>query len=172
MNKVYFFGPLVALCLFVGVYSVYRGDFKEREAAKATAVATAQKAKLEAEQAGRKAAMADAIRAAEQRKLEKAAKEAKDKADKEARQAALDARDKAYREQEKFAKQAERLKKEIETEQAVFAKLVAERKAAEAEKSFLQDFVTKAQTNVEALQTLLVKLNTATPAPASAPAAK
>ncbi len=168
MTKVYFIGPLAALLVFIGVYSVHRGELKEREAAKASAAAVAQKAKLETEQAERQAAMADAIKAAEQRKLEKAAKEARDQADKEARQLALDARDKAYREQEKSARQIERLKKDIEAEQAVLAKLAAERSAAESEKTFLQDFVTKAQSNVQALQTLLTKLNTPAPAPAAA----
>ncbi len=168
MTKVYFIGPLAALLVFIGVYSVHRGELKEREVAKASAAAAAQKAKLETEQAERQAAMADAIKAAEQRKLEKAAKEARDQADKEARQLALDARDKAYREQEKSARQIERLKKDIEAEQAVLAKLAAERSAAESEKTFLQDFVTKAQSNVQALQTLLTKLNTPAPAPAAA----
>ena len=83
--------------------------------------------------------------------------------------ATIDARDKAYREQEKSARQIERVKKEIEAERAELAKLAAARKEAEAEKAFLADFVAKAQTNVQALQTLLAKLNT--PAPA-APAAK
>lgn len=168
MNKVYFIGPLAALCVFIAVYAVHRGGLVAREAEKAAVAAAAQKAKLEAEQAGRRTAMADAIKAAEQRKVEKAAREAREQAEKEARQLALDARDKAYREQEKFAKQIERLKKEIETEQAALAKLATERRAAEAEKTFLQDFVTKAQTNVQALQTLLTKLNTP---PAPAPAA-
>lgn len=170
MSKVYFIGPAAALCVFIGVYSVHRGDLKEREAAKAAAVVAAQKTRLEVEQAERKAAMAEAIKAAELRKIEKAAKEAKEKSDREARQLALDARDKAYREQEKTAKQITRLKHEIEDEQAALAKLAAERKSAESEALFLRDYVAKAQGNVRALETLLAKLNA--PAPAPAPSAK
>lgn len=168
MNKVYFIAPLAALCVFIGVYSVHRGELKEREASKAAAVAAANKAKLEKEQAERQAAMAEAIKAAEQRKIEKAAKEAREQADKEARQLALDARDKAFREQERSARQIERLKKDIDAEQAALAKIAAERSAAESEKTFLLDFVAKAQTNVQALQTLLNKINTPAPAPAAA----
>jgi len=170
MNKVYFIAPLAALCVFIGVYSVHRGELEEREAAKAAAVAAANQAKLEKEQTERRAAMAEAIKAAEQRKIEKAAKEAREQADREARQLALDARDKAFREQEKSARQIERLKKEVDAEQAALAKLAAERAAAESEKTFLIDFVSKAQTNVQALQSLIAKLNT--PAPVPAPAAK
>ena len=168
MNKVYFLGPLAALCDFIGVYSVHRGNLKEREAAKVAATSAAREAKLEAERVAQKAAMADAIHAAEQRKVEKAAKEAREKTDRETRQLALDARDKTYREQEKLARQIERLKKDIEAERAAIAKIAAERQAADSEKAFLLDFVSKAQTNVQALQSLLNKLNTSTPAPASA----
>jgi chromosome segregation ATPase len=170
MNKVYFIAPLAALLVFIGVYSVHRGELKTREAEKAAATLAMQKAKLETEQAERRAAMAEAIKAAEQRKIEKAAKEAREQAQKEARQLAVDARDKAYREQEKSARQIERLEKEIEVEQAALAKLAAEHRTTESEKAFLQEFVVKAQTNVQALQTLLAKLNA--PAPAPAPAAR
>jgi hypothetical protein len=168
MNKVYFIAPLAALLVFIGVYSVHRGELKTREAEKAAATLAMQKAKLETEQAERRAAMAEAIKAAEQRKIEKAAKEAREQAQKEARQLAVDARDKAYREQEKSARQIERLEKEIEAEHAALAKLVAEHRVAESEKAFLQEFVVKAQTNVQALQTLLAKLNASAPAPAPA----
>lgn len=167
MNKVYFIAPLAALLVFIGVYSVHRGELKAREAEKAASTLAAQKAKLETEQAGRRAAMAEAIKAAEQRKIEKTAKEALEQARKEARQLAIDARDKAYREQEKSARQIERLEKEIEAEQAALAKVVAERRAAESEKAFLQEFVVKAQDNVQALQTLVAKLNAPAPAPAA-----
>lgn len=166
MKKVYFLGPLLALLVFTGFYLSHRGGMLEREAAKQAAAEAALQAKNEAEHEARKVAMAEAIAAAEQRKKEKDAREAKEAAEKEARQLAIDARDKAYREQEKLARQIERVKKDIEAEELALAKLAAERKEAEAEKAFLQDFVTKAQTNVQALQALLTKLN----APASAPA--
>jgi hypothetical protein len=164
MNKVYFIGPLLALVVFIGVYSVHQGGLKERDAKKAAAAQAAVQAKLEAEQEARKAAMADAIKAAEQRKAEKAAREAREASEREARQLAVDARDKAFREQERTARQIERVKKEIEAEQAVIAKLSAERALAVSEKQFLHDFVAKAQGNVQALQALLSKLNAPTPA--------
>ena len=168
MKKIYFIAPLFALIVFICVYSVHQSGFKKREADKAATAAAALQAKLTAEQEARKVAMADAIAAAELRKAEKAAKDAKDAADKEARQLAIDARDKAFREQEKTAKQIDRLKKDIEAEQAAIAKLSTQRTEAESEKRFLQDFVVKAQANVQALQALLTKLNTPPPAPAAA----
>lgn len=168
MNKTYFLAPLLALIVFTGFYTVHRGGLKDREAAKAAAAEAALQAKNEADLAARKTAMAEAIAAAELRKKEKDAKAAKDAADKEARQLAIDARDKAFRDQDKIAKQIDRVKKDIETEQAALAKLAAARKEAEAEKAFLTDFVAKAQTNVQALQAVLTKLNTPAPAPVAA----
>lgn len=168
MNKTYFIAPLLALIVFTGFYTVHRGGLKEREAEKVAKAEAALQAKNDADLAARKAAMADAIAAAELRKKEKDAKAAKDAADKEARQIAIDARDKAFRDQDKTAKQIERIQKEIEAEQAALAKLAAARKEAEAEKAFLVDFVAKAQTNVQTLQALLTKLNAPAPAPVAA----
>jgi flagellar biosynthesis GTPase FlhF len=167
MNKTYFIAPFVALLIFSGFYVTHKSGLEGREKAKAVAAEAALKAKNDAELEARKVAMADAIKAAEERKKEKEAKALKEAADKEARQAAIDARDKAFRDQEKSAKQIERLKKDLEVEQAALAKLAAERKEAEAEKAFLVDFVAKAQANVQALQAMLTKLN----APPAAPVA-
>jgi predicted phage gp36 major capsid-like protein len=111
--------------------------------------------------------MADAIRAQELRKAERDAKTARELAEKQARQLAIDARDKAFHEQEKLNRQIERLKLDLAKEKAELAKLAETRKAAEAEKTFLQDYVRKAQANTQALQTLLTKLNTPPPAPAA-----
>jgi len=170
MNKVYFIAPLLLLVVFSGFYTVHHNGLKAREAARIAKTEADRQAKLDAEQAARKAAMADAIAAAEQRKKDKVAKEAQDKLDKEVRQAAIDVRDKAYREQEKLPRQLEKLKKDVEVEQAALAKLGASRQAAAAEKAFQEAFVTKAQANVKALQALLVSLNT--PPPVPAPVAK
>ena len=169
MNKAYFIAPLIAVLVFGGFYSSHQSGAKAREAERVAKVETKLKEKQAAEAAAKKAAMSDAIQAAETRKKEREAKEAKEKADKEVRAAAVDAREKAFREQEKSNKQIERLKKEIEVEQAAITSILSKRKEAEAEKAFLLDFVTKAQTNIQALQALLTKLNTPPP---PAPAAK
>ena len=168
MKKLYLLAPLVAMIVFTVVYASHRSGLREREAAKREEAAAALKIRNEKEQEERRAAMAEAIAQAERRKNERDAKAAKDTAEKETRQLAVDARDKAYRDQEKFSRQIERLRKEIEAEQAELAKLAAARKKAEAERAFLVEFVTKSQANVQALQALLTKLNTPPPA---APAA-
>jgi len=170
MNKAYFIAPILLLIVFTGFYAVHRSGYEEREATKAAAAAAALVAKNEADIALRRTAMTEAIAAAEQRKIERDEKVARDAADKEARQLIIDTRDRTFRDQERSVKQIERVKKDLEVETAAIAKLTAAQKDAVAEKSFLQDFVAKAQTNVQALQSLLTKLNT--PAPAPAPTAK
>ena len=166
MKKVYFFAPIFALVVFSGFYASHVSGLKEREAEKKAAAESALRLKQEEELAARKAAMAEAIALAEQRKKEKDAREAREKADQDARQLAIDARDKAFRDREKSARQIERVRKEIEAEEAALARVASARREAGAEKAFLDEFVAKAQANVQALQTLLTKLNT--PAPVAA----
>ncbi len=158
MKKVYFLAPLLALIAFGMLYASHRGGMREREERKATEQRAADAAKLQAEQDARRVAMADAVAAAEKRRLEKIAKEAREKAEREARQLAVDARDQAYRDQEKAARQLERLQKEIEAAEADLDTLLAAQKTAAAERAFLQDFVTRAQANARALETLLTQL--------------
>lgn len=163
MNKAYLIAPLVLLLVFIGFYAAHRSGYQEREAAKVAATATALQAKNQADLEARRAAMTEAIAAAEQRKIEREAKAAREAADKATRQLAIDARDRAFRDQERTGKQIERLKKDLETEATTLAKLATAQKAAAAEKAFLQTFITQAQANVQALQTLLTRLNTPPP---------
>jgi len=168
MKKVYFIAPLIALALFLAVYLQHRSGQLARDKAKQEQVVANREAKLKAEQDARRAAMADAVRAQEIRKADREAKAARELVEKEARQVAVDARDKVFREQEKLSRQIERVKVDIEKEKVELDKLNATRKSTEAEKAFLQDFVIKAQANVQLLQSLVTKLNTPPPAPAPA----
>ncbi len=165
MKKVYFIAPLAALAVFIAVYLQHRNGQLARDKAKAEQVVAAREAKLKAEQDARKVAMADAIRAQEIRKKDRDAKAARELVEKEARQVAIDARDKVFREQEKLARQIERVKLDLTKEKAELVRLAEGRKTSETEKAFLQDFVLKAQANVQSLQALLTKLNTPPPAP-------
>lgn len=165
MKKVYFIAPLAALALFMVVYFQHRSGQIARDKAKQEQVVAARDAKLKAEQDARKAAMADAVRAQEIRKKDRDAKAAREVVEKEARQVAVDARDKAYREQEKLSRQIERVKLDLAKEKTELAKLAETQKVAATEKTFLQDFVQKAQVNVQSLQAVMTKLNTPPPAP-------
>jgi len=167
MKKISFIAPVLALIVFICFYSVHQKGQKQRDAIAVARVAADLKSKNEAELLARKTAMVDAIKAAEVRKVEKEAKDARDKAEKEARQLAVDARDKAFRDQDKVVKQLDRLKKDIEVEEASVTKLAAARKEAEAERQFLIELNAKAQTNVKTLQTVLTNLAIPAPVPAT-----
>jgi cell division protein FtsX len=97
--------------------------------------------------------------AAQMAKVE-AARQAKLDAEQAARKAAM-ADAIAAAEQRKKDKAAKEAQDKLDKEA---------RQEAQAEKAFQEAFVTKAQANVQALQTLLVQLNT--PPPAPVPAAK
>ncbi|MCX6938340.1 MAG: hypothetical protein NTU80_10670 [Verrucomicrobia bacterium] len=168
MKRIYFIGPLVLLLVFVAVYLNFRHDYNQEEAARVAQAAAELKTRNENDAAARKAALLEAIAAAETRKKERDAKNAREKADREARQLAIDARDRAFREQEKITRQVERVKKDLEAEEAAVAKLLAVRKEADAEREFLLSYVTKSRANQGSLQTVIARLDAPRPA---APAA-
>lgn len=168
---VYFIVPLVALIAFGGVYWNFSAGYEAKEAAKVAAVKAAKDEKLRQEARNREIAIKDALAAQERRKIEKAAKEAKDKADQEARQLAIEARDKSYRDQQKLGQQVERLEKDIKTEKEVIAKLEEDRKRASDEEAFLRTYVKQAEANTKSLYDVLDKITAADAARAAAEAA-
>lgn len=171
MNKVYIFAPLLLLAGFIGLYMNFAGDYKAKEEAKAARIREDKKRQQEEEARLRQKAVEDAIRLGEQRKKEKAEKDEKDRQEKEARQASIDARDKAYRDQDKLAKQVERLTKEVEAEKVAITKVEDTQRKAKEEEAFLREFVKKAEGNVKSLAEVLEKIEAADRARAAAEAA-
>ena len=129
-SYIYFLVPLIGLIAFGALYWNFSQGYEAELAERERIVRVQKEEKLKAEAKNREKAIKDAIAAQERRKEEKAVKEAKEKADQEARQLALEARDKANRDQLKLAQQIERLEKDIKVEQEAIAKLEAERKRA------------------------------------------
>lgn len=170
MNKVYFIAPIAALALFAGYTWHFNQEFEQKEAAKAAHVREVREAKLKIEAEARKKAIDDAVASQAKLKKERLDKEAEEARKKEARQASIDARDRSYREQEKLARQVERLKKDIRVEEEAIAKLDGSIKYAQGEKAFETEFITKAQQNVAALVEILSKIDAAEAARAAAAA--
>lgn len=171
MKKAYFIAPLAALAVFIGLYANFQSGYKARETAKIEQQKLAREAKIKAEIDARREAVEEALKSQEARKKEREAKEAKEKLEKEARQAALDARDRVYRDQEKLARQIDRLKKDIALEKEGLAKVQEAKKAALSEQAFLKEFVSKAEANAKSLEDLLNKIAAAETARAAAEAA-
>jgi hypothetical protein len=168
---VYFLPPLIGLVIFGAVYWNFSKGYAAREAERIRAEKQRKEDKLRAQAKANEQAIREAVAAQERRKAERLAKEAKDKADKEARAAAVEARDKAYRDQEKFAKQVERLEKEVQAESDAIAKLQADKKKFIEEQAFLRIYVKQAEDNVRSLNQVLDKIIAADAARAAADAA-
>ena len=171
MNKIYFAAPVLAMLIFTGVYVTYQSGAKQRAAIAEKQAKQEKEDKLKAEADARAKAFADAMKAQEIRKKERADKEARELAEKTERQEQLDLRDKTFREQDKIAKQVERLKKEIEAEKAAAAKIQESIGFTEAEQTFLQSYLTKARENIKTLETLINQIAAAESTRAAAEAA-
>lgn len=169
-SYIYFLVPLIGLIAFGAVYWNFSQGYEAKIAEKARLVRVAKEEKLKAEAQNREKAIKDAIAAQDRRKAEKAEKEAKEKADQEARQLALEARDKANRDQLKLAQQIERLEKDIKVEKEAIAKLEEDRKRAADEEQFLKTYVKQAEANTKSLTEVLDKINAADAARAAAEA--
>lgn len=172
MPKVYFIAPLVALALFAAVFFNFKSGHRAHEQARLEQVAAAKEAKLKAEADARRAAIEEALRAQEQRKKEREAKEAADLAEKAVRQALIDTRDKARLEQDKLARQLERVRKDLVAEQETAARLEAVAASATSERDFLRDFVAKAEASVKKFQDALARMESAERARAAEAAVK
>jgi len=170
-NYVYFLAPLVGLIIFGAIYWNFSKGFAERETKRIAAEKQKKEDKLRAQAKANEQAIREALAAQDRRKAERAAKEAKDKADKEARAAAVEAKEKAYRDQEKFGKQVDRLTKEIQTEKDAIAKLESDKKKFTDEAAFLRVYVKQAEDNVKSLMQIIDKIAAADAARAAADAA-
>lgn len=169
-SYVYFLVPLIGLIAFGAVYWNFSSGYEAEIERKAKIVREAKEEKLRVEAKNREQAIKDALAAQERRKVEKAAKEAKEKADQEARQLAIEARDKANREQIKLAQQVERLEKDIKVEKEAIAKIEDERKRASDEENFLKTYVKQAEANTKSLTEVLDRITAADQARAAADA--
>lgn len=167
----YFLVPLIGLIVFGAFYWNFSKGYEAKLAEKERIVRVAKEEKLRAEAKNREQAIKDALVAQERRKVEKAAKEAKDQADQDARQLALEARDKANREQIKLSQQVERLEKDIKVEKEAIAKIEDDMKRAVEEQKFLKMYVKQAETNTKSLSEVLERIAAADAAKAAADAA-
>ena len=161
MNKTYFIAPFVALALFIGAYAWSQSGRTERAEARTRELKAELQAKAVAERASREQAIAEAIVLQEQRKKERLEREARESAEREIRQAALDARDAAFREQERLAREIDRLKREVADEQEAVNRLQIDNVAALAEQAHLEKILPQSRANAAALEDVLNKITAA-----------
>ncbi len=161
MNKAYIITPLLALIAFIPFYLNFSKGYEEQERAEEQAIKDKAAQKLKDEMEARKKAVEEALVLQEQRKAEKAEKEKKDLAEKEARQAAIDSRDSAYREQERLAKNVERLTKDITVVKTEIKEIEDRKEFYNKEIAFLKQYVPQAEQNRSSLQKVLTDIKAA-----------
>ena len=101
----YVFPPLIGLVIFGTVYWQYSSGYEARLAEGERKARAVIEAKLAEDARGREKAVRDALASQEKRKLEKAANEKKDLADKDMREKAMQAKFRAQRETDKLEQQ-------------------------------------------------------------------
>jgi uncharacterized protein (DUF3084 family) len=161
MNKAYFLVPLIAVILFSGYYWSFKTAYDKKLEDQVLVEKEKNVERLKVEAKNREIAIQLAVKADAKRKEERAIKEAKDKAEKDARQAAADARGKALREQGRLEIQARHLAEQVTTLKEEIAKIEEQKKSAMAEQDFLNVYVKQAEANVISLTAVLDKIDAA-----------
>lgn len=155
---VYFLVPLIGLIIFGAVYWNFSAGYEAKEAMKVNRAKKERQDKLLAEAKNREIAIADALKGQELRRKQKEQKDAKERADRDARELAIEAQRKAHDDETKFKKQVDRLKAEIKAENEAIAKLQEEKKKYESEEAFLRSYVKLAEANVKELMKVLDRI--------------
>jgi hypothetical protein len=171
MKKAYFIVPVLGVLIFSFFYFNATKELQAKEDARKQAIEQARQKKLADEAAARQKAYTDAVALADLRKKQRAEREAKDAADKEAHEALLAERDKMYRESERLARQIERQTKDVQTEKEEIAKIEEAKRGYLSDQEFLKKYVVEAQNNQKALEDVLNKIAAADKAAADAAAA-
>lgn len=161
MNKTYVIAPLVALVAFIPFYISFNNQHAAEIEAEKAAVREAAAQKLRDEAVARVQAIEEANAINEQRKAERAEKDAKDLMEKEARQAAIDARDAAFNEQNRLSKQADQLAKEVTVLQGEITEVDTRQELYRKEIAHLRQYVPLSENNAKALRKQLADIEAA-----------
>ncbi|MCF7688976.1 MAG: hypothetical protein K9M98_07780 [Cephaloticoccus sp.] len=168
MKKAYVIFPVLAMLIFFGFWWNFSSVYDAKQAAIAQQIKLEKQQKLEQEANDRAKAIQEAVANQAIRKAEREAREAQKQKDREERQAAKEASQKAFRDKEKLARQSARLAEDVKAEQDAIAKLEDRKKFLIGEKSFLREYVLKAESNQNSLTQVIQKIIAADEARAKA----
>jgi len=168
MNKLYFIVPLVGSILFAAYFTSFNKQHKAREEAKKAVAMAELKEKQLRDEENRRLAYDAAIKAQEQRRLEKEERDRLEEEKKKLRQDLEDKRERSFNERKKFREQVERLRKEVSSVEEEIKKIETEKKSHADESAFLKNYVRQAQSNVKYYYDLLDKIDAAEKARAEA----
>jgi chromosome segregation ATPase len=169
-SKIYIIAPVVVLIVFGAYYWNFSSQYEAKQAAIAAQVKERKLETLKAEAAAREAAIHDALVAQQQRKAERAAREERERKQKDDRENARLENDKAAQEAQKLQRQAEKLTKDVATAKDEIAKIQAEEKSSQSELDFLKQYIAEATSNQAKLADVITKIEAADAAVAKAEA--
>ena len=150
-NYVYFIAPMVGLAVFVGIYWQYAASYDDRIAEMHRKEVEAAQKKVDEDAKNRLIAAQSAFASQEKRKADKKIKDAKDAADKDARDQAQAVMRKAQNDAGKLTTRVKALNKDIEAEKNEVKKLEEEKKSLLAEQAFQRQYLKEAEAHVTAL---------------------
>jgi colicin import membrane protein len=169
---IYMLVPLCGVILFCLFYIPFARSYDEKLAQKHKQELKEQEDKATAEAEARRQASIEANLNAEKRRAEREAKAAREKAEKDALDAADAARVKAHNDKQKYEEEVAELTKEIKLEQDALTDLQTTKEDALKEQDFLKSYVQQAEANRQSIQSLLDKLAAAEKARADEDAAR
>jgi hypothetical protein len=160
-TKFYFIVPVVIVGIFSAYYLNFSSHYDEDQAKIAAAAKQARIDKLNAEAERNAAAIKDAVAAQVVRKAERAAKDARERQQKDDKENALLERDKAEQESQKLQRQSEKLEKDVASTKEDIEKIKADQKEASEEITFLKQYTAEAQANQGKLADVVAKIEAA-----------
>ena len=160
-NKIYIIAPVLVLVLFGAYYWNFSSQYEAKQAGIAALAKEKKLETLKAEAASREAAIHDALEAQKQRKAERAAREEKDRKQKDDRENARLESEKSDQESQKLGRQAEKLAKDVATAKEEIAKIQAEEKISVGQLEFLKQYIADATANQAKLADVIAKIEAA-----------
>jgi len=157
-SNIYFIVPIVALGVFFAYYVKFSSEYEAKQAAVVAADKAAKAEKIRIENIGKEKAVEDAIAEQKVRTAAKLAREAKEQKQRDDREYAKLNAEKADQEQQKLARQVDKLTGDEKNVKAEIEKIQAETKKSVEEEAFLRTFVTTAQDNQAHLSQVLQKI--------------
>jgi hypothetical protein len=160
-NYAYFIAPLAGLAVFTGVYWQYSAGYEARMADMHRKELEAAQSKLNEDAKNREIAAKAAFAPQEKRKADRKAKEAKDAADKDARDLATQNMRKAQNDAGKLNTRVRQLTKDVDVVKKDIGKLEEDKKFLVAEQAFQREYVKLAQANAAGFLATLDKVTEA-----------
>jgi colicin import membrane protein len=161
MNKVYFLFPIIGLLVFGGYWFSFSIEYSKKIEAQKISEVRAREEKAHQDQINREKAVRDATDANNARIRQRDAKKAKEKKEKDDREAAIELKNKARGEMFKLLSQAERLSKDVTALKEENSKIGENIDRIKKEYEFLKIYVQKAEDNVKLISVVTPKIEKA-----------